>query len=78
MDRHRQYLVRLSMALADHVDTLAAAAHQPKAHVVAQLVEAGLAALLVDRRGISPRQWAGLLLEARTREQSRQEAEAHM
>ena len=69
MERHREYLIRLPSTTADAVNGLAAAAQQPRAAIIAMLVQAGLT-LVDSRETLTPRQWRGLIVEHRARQQS--------
>ncbi len=70
MERHREYLIRLPSATAEAVNGLAVAAQQPRAAIIAMLVQAGLSTLVDSRETLTPRQWRGLIVEYRARQQS--------
>lgn len=71
MERHREYLIRLPSVTADTVNGLASAVQQPRAAVIAMLVQAGLSTLVDSRETLTPRQWRGLIVEHRAWQQSR-------
>ena len=68
--RHREYLIRLPGRMADAIDHLAAVTKQPKSALLGMLIQAGLTTLVAHRQVKTARQWRGLIVEYRARQQS--------